>query len=289
MGNFLVRYRWMLLGFSFLLALYFFIPHVWLIQSGSDIQYRQQSKKQGERITTVGPSTKEWVPFKKISKNTLNAVITSEDSRFYEHEGLDWEEISKSLEKNLSKKRYARGASTITQQVVKMAFLSREKTLLRKSREAVGALLLEKLVPKTTILEWYLNLAEFGDGVYGIKKASQHYFQTKPELLTIQQGIHLALVLPSPNGWSVGLRRKDLTNFGQKRFEVIAEQMRKNSMITESQWLNVLATGNFGRPLLAYERYANRQQTALPSIENVAVPLEPGIEEVSAEKEAEKP
>lgn len=111
----------------------------------------------------------------------------------------------------------ARGGSTISQQVVKMAFLSREKTLIRKAREVVGTLL-ETILSKDEIMEWYLNLAEFGDAVYGIEKASWHYFRTKPQLLSIEQAVHLALVLPSPNGWSKGLRRKNLTRFGHQRF-----------------------------------------------------------------------
>ena len=111
------------------------------------------------------------------------------------------------------------------QQVIKVALLTRDKTIIRKAREAVGAILLELLLPKDKILEWYINLAEFGDGVYGLREGAKHYFATKPEQLTIAQGVHLALVLPSPNRWSRGLRQERLTKFGRGRFQQILDRM----------------------------------------------------------------
>src|SRR5690606_35698153 len=119
-----------------------------------------------------------------ISRHALHAIVVAEDARFYQHAGLDFAEIWASLKTNIRKGRYARGGSTITQQVVKVAFLSSRKNLIRKAREAVGAMLLELLFTKQEILEWYINLVQFGDGVYGIKEGCWHYFKTKPEQLT---------------------------------------------------------------------------------------------------------
>ena len=205
--------------------------------------------KTGEQVFSLGPGTEHWVSIDKVSRHVLNAIVVAEDARFYQHPGIDSQEIYNSFMTNLEKGRYARGASTITQQVVKMGFLSSEKSLLRKFREILGALLAEQLYEKDQILEWYINLTEFGDGVFGIKDAARHYFDTEVELLTIQQGANLALVLPSPNAWSIGLRSRRLTPFGHKRYAHIIEMMFQQGFINEPLRKAALATGDFGRPI----------------------------------------
>jgi monofunctional glycosyltransferase len=236
-----------LMGFT-----YWFIPPVWRL-NGNSIMITQYIGNQSERQVEKGPVEKEWLRIDNVSQYILNAVIVAEDGRFYQHHGLDFTEIEKSISKNLRKGRLARGASTLTQQVVKMAFLTREKSFIRKAREAVGALILEIILEKDSILEWYVNLAEFGDGVYGIGDASWHYFQIEPDHLTIQQAIHLALILPSPKKWSTGLRQKDLTDFGHQRFAQLAGHLRQGGYITVVEWLNILKTANFGGPLKNYD------------------------------------
>jgi hypothetical protein len=141
-----------------------------------------------------------------------------------------------------------------------MAFLSREKSLLRKAREAVGTVLMEALLPKENILEWYINLAEFGDGVYGVAEGCEHYFKTKPDQLTIEQSVHLALVLPSPNSWSRGLRARTLTPFGHKRYASILNNMRLSGYITKGQWQTALTRGDFGRPIQGYAKYLANEE-----------------------------
>ena len=164
-----------LFAFSFLILVYWFVPSVWKLKTSS-ITVTRWIKVKGEVEQAVGPAEKIWTPYSRISRHTLSAIISAEDGRFYKHHGLDFEEIVKSFQLNLKHGRYLRGGSTITQQVVKVAFLSRDKNLIRKSREATGALLVENILDKKQIIEWYLNLVEFGDGVYGIKQAAQHYF-----------------------------------------------------------------------------------------------------------------
>lgn len=233
-----------------LLSIFLFIilPPVWKLIEGPIVIKRWP--KEGETLFTMGPHEKEhWVPIHKVSYHLINAVIVSEDARFYDHYGVDLVEIYNSIKLNFEEGRYARGASTISQQVVKMAFLSSEKTLARKMRELMGTLLLEVLLDKDEILEWYLNLAQFGDGVFGVKDAAEHYFETSPELLTIQQSANLALVLPSPNSWSSGLRKKELTDFGHQRFRHIIEMMYQQGTITDALKKAALATGDFGRPI----------------------------------------
>jgi len=235
----------------FVSFLIYFIPWVFLLIDGP-ITVTRWDRAKGKIEANVGPSEQGWISTQKISKNVLHAIVVAEDSRFYKHWGLDFTEIFNSLKTNLKQKKYVRGGSTITQQVVKVAFLSREKSMFRKLREMTGALLLERIMSKDKILEWYINLAEFGDGVYGIREGCWHYFNTKPEILTIEQAIHLALVLPSPNKWSIGLRRKSLTDFGHRRFAYLVNRMRRNGYITETQWFHAMSMGDFGRPIKGY-------------------------------------
>ncbi len=251
--SWLKSHKLLLVSLCLLVGLLWFIPPVWMLHTGV-VTVTQWTKRKGEQEAKVGPKHPGWISSKNVSKHVFNAIVTAEDARFYQHHGLDVAEIIKSADINIRRGKFSRGASTITQQVVKMAFLTRKKSLVRKAREALGAVILELTMDKTTILEWYINLAEFGDGVYGIRSASMHYFQTKPELLTIPQAAHLALVLPAPNSWSFGLRRRNLTAFGQRRYGAIINGMRKNGYITDSQWLQALASGNFGEPVPSYER-----------------------------------
>lgn len=224
------------------------IPDTTVLQRKS-VEVTRWYRRVGKVVENVGPSQQKWTNYNRVSKYVYYAIVASEDSRYYEHFGLDFIEILKSIEKNVRKGGYVRGASTITQQVIKMALLSRDKTIIRKVREALGSIRLEMEMSKQGILEWYINLAEFGDGVYGIKDAAWHYFRTKPELITIQQAVNLALVLPSPNGWSVGLRRKKLTEFGKERYASIVRRMKRQGFITETLMETALNTGDFGNPV----------------------------------------
>ncbi len=200
----------------------------------------------------VGPGTKQWVSIDKVSRHVVNSIVVAEDGKFYQHNGFDFDAIEKAIEINKKKGRYVRGASTISQQVIKMTFLSREKTIVRKLREATGTLLMELLLPKDRILEWYINLCEFGGGIYGVKSAGLYYFKTRPELLTIEQAVHLAVVIPSPNKWSKGLRAKSLTPFGGRRFAHIINNLFLGGYITDVQKSTALARGNFGNPIAGY-------------------------------------
>ena len=243
------RYIALLILAAFVL---WFVPFVPKLSFGT-ISVTRWTKKEGKVTAKVGPSDPDWANFEDISKHVVHALVIAEDGLFFDHHGFDLQQIRSSIETNMKSKRYKRGASTITQQVVKMAFLSRDKTLTRKAREAVGAVLLETFYSKNRILEWYVNLIEFGDSVYGVKSAARRYFQCKPSQLTISQSIHLALVVPSPNHWSKGLKMRALTPFGHARFYHIAAGMRRAGYITEEQWKTALATGDFGRPINGYD------------------------------------
>ncbi len=214
------------------------------------ISVERWDMKKGRVIEDVGPLAKNWIPLNKISNYLIYALISSEDSRFYSHFGLDIQEIYESFLLNIHKGGYVRGASTISQQVIKMSFLSQEKSITRKMREAVGTLWLESILSKERILEWYLNLVEFGDGIYGVGRASEKYFATKPQLLTIEQAIHLVLVLPSPRKWSVSLRKKKMTDFAKSRFSIILERMKMDGYINQELFDRALSRADFGNPIV---------------------------------------
>ena len=151
----------MILMLIVLLILLSLMPPVWKLKNGPIAVLRWP--KSGPQYFSVGPQQAQWVPLAAVSKHVIHAIVVSEDARFYDHFGLDLKEIQNSVVFNVKKKRFARGASTITQQVVKMAFLDNDKNILRKFREALGAVALEFILNKDDVLAWYINLVEFGD------------------------------------------------------------------------------------------------------------------------------
>jgi monofunctional biosynthetic peptidoglycan transglycosylase len=139
-----------------------------------------------------------WVDLDHISRNVQLAVMASEDQKFLEHEGFDFESIEKALEQRHRRRGHLRGASTISQQVAKNLFLWGGRTWLRKGIEAGYTILIETLWNKRRILEVYLNIAEFGDGVYGVGAASPRYFNKPASRLSRHEASLLAAVLPAP-------------------------------------------------------------------------------------------
>jgi monofunctional biosynthetic peptidoglycan transglycosylase len=142
--------------------------------------------------------TQKWIPLARIPKHLVDAVIVAEDGTFFSHGGVDWFEVRESLEKDIREKRAARGASTITQQVAKNLYLSTSKDPVRKLKELLITFLLERELSKDRILEIYLNIVEWGAGVFGVEAASEAYYGTHAENLTLEQSVRLAAVIPSP-------------------------------------------------------------------------------------------
>ena len=141
-----------------------------------------------------------WQPrsIKSISKHMIRALIVAEDSRFYTHSGIDLEALKAALDYNMSEKRFVYGGSTISQQTVKNIFLSSSRNPLRKWHELVLTLGMERNLSKKRILELYLNVVEFGRGVYGVEAASRHYWGISAANLSPNQSIQLAATLPAP-------------------------------------------------------------------------------------------
>jgi monofunctional biosynthetic peptidoglycan transglycosylase len=139
-----------------------------------------------------------WVPYQRISINLKRAMIAAEDARFVEHEGFDWEGIQHALDKNLRKGHVVAGGSTISQQLAKNLFLSGERSYWRKGEEALITVQLETILDKRRIFEIYLNIIEWGNGVFGCEAAARHYFGTSAAQLDAEQAARLAAMTPNP-------------------------------------------------------------------------------------------
>lgn len=184
----------------------------------------------------VCPKSSSYVRLNSISPISKRAIIVSEDGTFYSHSGFDWYELRESILKNLKDFRYARGGSTITQQLAKNAFLSSEKTIFRKLLEAFTAHRIEKMYSKDLILEKYLNMVEFGPNIYGIKTASQRYFSKPPSEIHLLEAVWLAHLLPNPKVYSQGIRQGRLTPYSQDRVKILLQRLLKYGDITRAQY-----------------------------------------------------
>ncbi|MDR5171818.1 monofunctional biosynthetic peptidoglycan transglycosylase [Methylobacillus flagellatus] len=140
----------------------------------------------------------QWVEYQQISRNLKRAVIASEDAKFVGHEGFDWDGIQKAYEKNWQKGKIVAGGSTISQQLAKNLFLSTGRTPWRKLEEAAITWMLERMMSKRRIFEIYLNVIEWGNGVFGAEAAARHYYKTSAASLSAAQAAKLAAMIPNP-------------------------------------------------------------------------------------------
>ena len=164
-----------------------------------------------------------WVAYERISPHLKRAVIAAEDAKFLSHEGFDWEAIQKAIEKNESRGRVVAGASTISQQLAKNLFLSGERSWVRKGEEAMITWMLESAMSKRRILELYLNVAEWGEDVFGAEAAARHHFGVPAAALSARQAAWLAAILPSPQRYT----RTRSTAYLAERVEIILARMRQ--------------------------------------------------------------
>jgi monofunctional biosynthetic peptidoglycan transglycosylase len=162
-----------------------------------------------------------WVPYTKISSHLKRALVASEDAKFVDHEGFDWEGIQKAYEKNLKKGKIVAGGSTISQQLAKNLFLSGKRTPWRKLEEATITLMLEGMMEKRRIFEIYLNVIEWGNGVFGAEAAARHYYGTSAAQLTAEQAARLAAMVPNPRYYDSHREAKGLL----RKTEIILGRM----------------------------------------------------------------
>ncbi len=168
----------------------------------------------------------QWVPISRISKNLINAVIVSEDGMFYEHDGVDWFELEESIIKNLEKGKAVRGGSTISQQLSKNLYLSTSKDPVRKLNELIITLRMERTLSKRRILEIYLNVIEWGNGVFGAEAASKYFFEKSASQLTREEAAQMAAVIPSPRKFQPNV----MSRYVSRRSSIILNRMSARGM-----------------------------------------------------------
>ncbi len=186
-------------------------------------QRREEAEEEGRSLRILH----RWIPLSQLPRHFLQAVIVAEDGTFYTHGGVEWYEVRESLARNLQEGRIVRGASTITQQLAKNLYLSTSKDPLRKAKEVIIALLMEHHLTKARILELYVNLIEWGDGIFGVDAASRSYFGKSASRLTLDEAVALAAVLPAPRQ-----HRPDTpSRYLRYRSGLILERMRERNML----------------------------------------------------------
>lgn len=190
----------------------------------SFMEYREKEWKQkGKKIKIQ----KKWVSLRDISPYLVKAVIISEDDKFWSHHGFDLDAIQKALEKNVEKGKFKFGGSTISQQLTKNLYLTPDKNPIRKFKEAVITWRIERTLSKRRILELYLNVVEWGEGIFGAETASLHYFGKPAALLTAQEAAKLVVILPNPRKY----RLDGSSQYVEKRAQIIYNIMVRRGIV----------------------------------------------------------
>jgi len=226
----MLRWVWRWLWRSLLLALiallmvqFWFVVHIWYwVHHNPSTTAFMASRF--EKLREKDPKARlkhRWVPYSRISIHLKRAIIAAEDAKFLDHEGFDWEGIEKAYQRNLKKGRIVAGGSTISQQLAKNLFLSGERTWWRKAQEAIITVMIETIMTKRRILEIYLNVIEWGNGVFGAEAAARYHFATSAADLRAEQAARLAAIVPSPRRYGPGRE----TVYLQRRAEIILSRM----------------------------------------------------------------
>ncbi len=225
--------KWIKIGAFALLAAFlltagsaFFHPDVSRLQKENPrrtafMEYREKEwQRQGKKKRIAH----HWVPFSAISPYAVKAVIIAEDDKFWQHEGFDFEAMQKALEKDLKAKKFKAGGSTISQQLAKNLYLSPSKNPVRKIREAVLTWRIENALTKRRILEIYLNVVEWGDGIFGIEAAARHYFGKSAAELTPRESAKLAAVLPNPRRYQPTGTSRYVENQSERIYNIMVRR-----------------------------------------------------------------
>ena len=220
------RWSWrvFLLALIALVAIQFwFLVHVWY-WAGNNPESTAFMRARLEILQQDNPKARlrqQWVPYQRISGHLKRAIVAAEDAKFVSHNGFDWDGIQKAYEKNLREGEIVAGGSTITQQLAKNLFFSGERTWWRKAQEAVVAVMIETVMSKRRILEIYLNVIEWGEGVFGAEAAARHHYGTTAAGLSPEQAARLASIVPSPRRYGPGSN----TAYLQRRTQTILARM----------------------------------------------------------------
>ncbi len=198
------------------------------------MEYREDEyREKGKRIKTQ----QKWVPLRSISPYLIKAVLIAEDDKFWKHHGFDKEAIQKALEKNLESGKFKLGGSTISQQLTKNLYLTPAKNPVRKLKEAIITWRLERTLSKRRILELYLNVVEWGEGIFGAEIAARRHFGKSAAALTADEAAKLAAALPNPRRYRVD----GTSRYVERRAKVIYNIMAKRGIVVP-EYEEVLAS-----------------------------------------------
>src|SRR5260370_25902795 len=183
----------------------------------------------------VGPESPDWVPFDQLSPNLVNSIMTTEDNGFFKHHGFIPSEFRSALQQNLQRGYFRLGASSITMQMVKNVLLSREKTLSRKLQEMFLTWYVEHSLTKERILEIYFNVIEFGPGIYGIGRATHHYFGKAPKDIGPREAAFFSSILPNPKRRYVHYCHGKLSENWELYLHRILRRMHRRDRLTDAE------------------------------------------------------
>jgi len=228
-------------------------PKGWLVDAEVDLK-GLKSRARADRSPLTGPflyqpaadpdapsirmaaDNPDFVPLSRLPTHVVHAVLLSEDSEFWKHKGFDFQAMADAVRLDLKEKRVHRGGSTITQQLAKNLWLSRERSLRRKVAEALLALALEAAVPKQRILEIYLNAIEWGPKVYGISAAARHYFGKRPEELDPREAAFLASIIPNPKLYHEWFEQGAVPAYWDQKLDWLLDKMMASGALSEASW-----------------------------------------------------
>jgi len=179
----------------------------------------------------VGEATPEWVPLVEVPRYLIDALTTSEDANFFQHKGFSPMGIRRSIKVNLERGGFYQGASTLSQQLVKNLFLSREKTLSRKLQEVFLTWQMEQSLPKEKILELYLNVIEWGPNIWGLREAAGHYFAKRPAELSLLEAAYLVTIIPNPRMFHKHVEDGAVPPSFERRVKWLIEEMERRKQI----------------------------------------------------------
>lgn len=224
----------LLADFGLAAGIYFGLPDTAALNNAKKIQ-RKNVQGQPHPIL-IRPGTKNYIPFRQIPKNLRFAVIFLEDGAFYQHRGFDFRQIQDAISDSVFRKQRLRGASTISQQLVKNLYLSSKRSFVRKLHEALITIKLELTVPKWKILELYFNCIDWGKNQIGIHSASFHYFNRHPSELSAKEIAYLAAIIPNPARF--GGRPDKL--FVRKQMLKALERLHRAKLISLEEYRNAI-------------------------------------------------
>ncbi len=224
------------------------------------------------KVQADGP---EWAPLNRINAFVIKALRTNEDGSFYSHKGFSWLQIRATIEQNIREGRVVRGASTVSMQLVKNVFLSHERTASRKLQEALLTFIMEQVerIPKNRILESYLNIVEWGPGVYGIRAAARHYFNKSPGGLDLGESIFLISILPGPRKFHRYKEQGFISEGWWSRMQRLMAVMLEREHITQEEYDEAIER----RP--SFRRARGEEGSQVEPLDEEDLPFEPSLDE----------